>query len=69
MSNEEMISQFSSVSDWLNSPVKAFCWHTHTNKYAYALQDDSIKVHNGRNELIPTLKHKLQKNVADLAWR
>lgn len=51
------------------SPVKAFAWHPHTLKFAYALGDDSIKVHSGKSDLVPTLKHKLQKNVADLAWQ
>lgn len=69
MSNEDIISKFSAVSDWKNSPVKAFCWHPHTTKFAYALQDDSVKVHTAKQDLIPTLKHKLQKNVADLAWQ
>ena len=51
------------------SPVRAFAWHPHTLKFAYTLGDDSIKVHSGKTDLVPTLKHKLQKNVADLAWQ
>lgn len=61
---------FSSLSlSRSRSPVKAFAWHPHTLKFAYALGDDSIKVHSGTSDLVPTLKHKLQKNVADLAWQ
>jgi uncharacterized protein with WD repeat len=41
------------------SPVHAFSWHPHTVKFAYALQDDSIHVHMGRSDIVPTLKHKL----------
>ncbi|CAG2248294.1 Aladin [Mytilus edulis] len=44
-------------------------WHPHTVKFAYALQDDSINVHMGKSDLVPVLKHKLQKNVADLSWQ
>ena len=39
-------------------------------KFAIALQDDSVKVYTGcRTDVTPTLKHKLQKGVADVAWR
>lgn len=69
MSNEDMISKFSGIFDWKKSPVHAFSWHPHTVKFAYALQDDSIRVHMGRSDIVPTLKHKLQKNVADLSWQ
>lgn len=69
MSNEDMICKFSSTYDWKRSPVHAFAWHPHTVKFAYALQDDSIHVHTSKNDLVPTLKHKLQKNVADLSWQ
>ncbi|XP_071102103.1 aladin-like [Haliotis cracherodii] len=69
LSNEDLISSYTSVADWQCSPVRAFAWHPHTIKVAYALQDDSIRVHTGSNNLMPILKHKLQKNVADLAWQ
>ncbi|XP_078321065.1 aladin-like [Crassostrea virginica] len=69
MSNEEIITEFSPIVNWSRSPVRAFAWHPHTLKFAYALGDDSIKVHSGKSDLVPTLKHKLQKNVADLAWQ
>lgn len=69
MSNDDMICKFSSIYDWKTSPVHAFSWHPHTVKFAYALQDDSIHVHTARSDLVPTLKHKLQKNVADLSWQ
>ncbi|XP_056007017.1 aladin-like isoform X2 [Ostrea edulis] len=69
MSNEEIITKFSDIVNWPQSPVRAFAWHPHTLKFAYALGDDSIKVHSGKNDLVPILKHKLQKNVADIAWQ
>ena len=50
--------------------VRFFAWHPHTVKYAVALHDDSIKVFTaGRNNIVPILKHKLQKGVSQLAWK
>ena len=50
--------------------VRFFAWHPHTVKYAVALHDDSIKVFTaGRNNIMPILKHKLQKGVSQLAWK
>ncbi|KAL5007306.1 hypothetical protein ScPMuIL_016112 [Solemya velum] len=69
LSNEDIIAAFSNITDWNKSPVKAFAWHPHTPKFAYTQQDDSIRVHLIGSELVPILKHKLQKNVADLAWQ
>ncbi|XP_062622112.1 aladin-like, partial [Saccostrea cucullata] len=69
MSNEEIITKFTDIPNWPSSPVRAFAWHPHTLKLACALADDSIKVHSGKSDLVPTLKHKLQKNVAALAWQ
>ncbi|KAL3831795.1 hypothetical protein ACJMK2_023499 [Sinanodonta woodiana] len=69
LSNEDMITKFSNMTNWKTSPLRAFAWHPHTTKFAYAVCDDSIHVHMQGNELTPTLKHKLQKNVADLAWQ
>ncbi|KAH3714985.1 hypothetical protein DPMN_057688, partial [Dreissena polymorpha] len=69
LSNEEIVSKYSSVQHWGSSPVKAFAWHPHTVKFALALQDDSIRVHSSASDLTPILKHKLQKNVASLAWQ
>ncbi|XP_052784530.1 aladin-like [Mya arenaria] len=69
LSNDEIVSKFTSIQHWSTSPIKAFDWHPHVVKFAYALQDDSIRVHCGSTELVPTLKHKLQKNIADLKWQ
>ncbi|KAL4221973.1 hypothetical protein ACF0H5_018021 [Mactra antiquata] len=78
MSNEEIVAKFSGVNNWCTSPVKAFCWHPHTLKLSYCLQDDTVRVHANfadlvpslkHNELVPVLKHKLQKNVACMAWQ
>lgn len=51
------------------SPVRAFAWHPHTTKFALAVQDDSVQVHYSGSTLVPVLKHKFQKHVADLAWQ
>ncbi|NXG71721.1 AAAS protein, partial [Baryphthengus martii] len=49
--------------------VRAFAWHPHTNKFAVALLDDSIRVYNSNSATVPSLKHRLQRNVAALAWK
>ncbi|XP_064613743.1 aladin-like [Liolophura sinensis] len=69
LSNEDMIFKFSRIRQWYSSPVRAFSWHPHITKLAVALHDDSIVVHSATSEIVPTLKCKLQKNVADLAWQ
>ncbi|XP_060560181.1 aladin-like [Ruditapes philippinarum] len=77
LSNEDIVSRFSSVVHWTVSQIKAFAWHPHTLKFSYALKDDTVRVHANftelasslkHTELVPILKHKLQKNVACLAW-
>lgn len=50
--------------------VRCLAWHPHANKFAVALKDDSIKIYQAnRLNLIPLLKHKLQKAVTDMGWR
>ncbi|NXG40035.1 AAAS protein, partial [Dromaius novaehollandiae] len=49
--------------------IRAFAWHPHTSKFAVALLDDSIRVYNTNSATIPTLKHRLQRNVAAMAWK
>ncbi|KAK1786869.1 hypothetical protein P4O66_017247 [Electrophorus voltai] len=48
LSGEEMVAEFSEVLDWLDSAVRSFAWHPHTDKFAVALLDDSIKIYNSR---------------------
>ncbi|XP_064647659.1 aladin-like isoform X2 [Lineus longissimus] len=69
MSQEDMIAEFSRNLDWRNSPIRVFAWHSTTVKYAVCLQDNSIRVYRQKSDIVPLLKHKLQKGVADLAWR
>lgn len=69
LSTEELMAKYAEVADWRESPVRAFAWHPHTIKFAIALQDDSVHVHYSGSPLVPVLKHKLQKNVAHLAWQ
>lgn len=69
LSREEMISAFSAVSSWENSPVRAFAWHPHVAKFVIAWQDDSVKVHTLSSDVVPLLKHKLQKAVSCVSWR
>ncbi|XP_068671537.1 aladin-like [Montipora foliosa] len=69
LSREEMICAFSAVSSWENSPVRAFAWHPHVAKFVIAWQDDSVKVHTLSSDVVPLLKHKLQKAVSCVSWR
>uniref|UniRef100_A0A667X9U5 Achalasia, adrenocortical insufficiency, alacrimia n=1 Tax=Myripristis murdjan TaxID=586833 RepID=A0A667X9U5_9TELE len=49
--------------------VRAFAWHPHTDKFAVALLDDSIKIYNPKSATAPTLKHRLQRSVAAVQWK
>ncbi|KAI0212464.1 Aladin [Lamellibrachia satsuma] len=69
MTNEDMIAEFSSNSNWREGFIRCFAWHPHTTKFALALLDDSVKVFTAsKTDVAPILKHKLQKGVADAAW-
>uniref|UniRef100_A0A7N6A0H4 Aladin seven-bladed propeller domain-containing protein n=1 Tax=Anabas testudineus TaxID=64144 RepID=A0A7N6A0H4_ANATE len=46
-----------------------FAWHPHTDKFAVALLDDSIKIYNPKSATTPTLKHRLQRSVAAVQWK
>uniref|UniRef100_A0AAR2L0B8 Aladin seven-bladed propeller domain-containing protein n=1 Tax=Pygocentrus nattereri TaxID=42514 RepID=A0AAR2L0B8_PYGNA len=52
-----------------DSAVRSFAWHPHTDKFAVALLDDSIKIYNSRSATAPTLKHRLQRNVSAMQWK
>ncbi|XP_066063447.1 aladin isoform X2 [Chamaea fasciata] len=69
LTSEDMISAFSQAVDWAGCTVRAFAWHPHTNKFAVALLDDSIRVYNSNSATVPSLKHRLQRNVAAMAWK
>uniref|UniRef100_A0A7N6BK05 Aladin seven-bladed propeller domain-containing protein n=1 Tax=Anabas testudineus TaxID=64144 RepID=A0A7N6BK05_ANATE len=47
----------------------SFAWHPHTDKFAVALLDDSIKIYNPKSATTPTLKHRLQRSVAAVQWK
>ncbi|OWK50249.1 Aladin [Lonchura striata] len=64
-----MIAAFSQAVDWASCTIRAFAWHPHTNKFAVALLDDSIRVYNSSSATVPSLKHRLQRNVAAMAWK
>uniref|UniRef100_UPI00358E9396 aladin isoform X2 n=1 Tax=Myxine glutinosa TaxID=7769 RepID=UPI00358E9396 len=67
--HEEMVSKFSQVTDWHNSPLRVFAWHPHTAKLAVALLDDSIRIFYVKSRTVPVLRHRCQRGVADIAWR
>ncbi|KAK2513275.1 Aaas [Columba livia] len=64
-----MIATFSQAVDWAGCTIRAFAWHPHTSKFAAALLDDSIRVYNSSSVTVPSLKHRLQRNVAAVAWK
>ncbi|XP_034268073.1 aladin isoform X2 [Pantherophis guttatus] len=67
--SEDIIAKFSQAVDWAGCSIRAFAWHPHTNKFAVALLDDSIRVYNTNSTIVPILKHRLQRNVALMAWK
>ncbi|XP_076022792.1 aladin [Genypterus blacodes] len=69
LSSENMIAEFSQVLNWSDCVVRAFAWHPHTDKFAVALLDDSIKIYNPKSATTPTLKHRLQRNIAAVQWK
>uniref|UniRef100_A0AAQ6IUZ9 Aladin seven-bladed propeller domain-containing protein n=1 Tax=Anabas testudineus TaxID=64144 RepID=A0AAQ6IUZ9_ANATE len=69
LSCENMIAEFSQVLNWSDCVVRAFAWHPHTDKFAVALLDDSIKIYNPKSATTPTLKHRLQRSVAAVQWK
>ncbi|TRZ09650.1 hypothetical protein HGM15179_017460 [Zosterops borbonicus] len=69
LTSEDMIAAFSQTVDWAGCTIRAFAWHPHTNKFAVALLDDSIRVYNSSSATVPSLKHRLQRNVAAMAWK
>lgn len=70
MPSEDLVAEFSSNLNWKDSSIRCLAWHPHTTKLAVSLHDDSIKVYTAKKgDIVPTLKHKLQKCVADLAWK
>jgi aladin len=70
MSNDSMIERFSINPNWSTGIVRCFAWHPHAPKFAVALHDDTVCVHQAHpTDIVPVLKHKMQKGVADLAWK
>uniref|UniRef100_A0A8C5PBG8 Aladin WD repeat nucleoporin n=1 Tax=Leptobrachium leishanense TaxID=445787 RepID=A0A8C5PBG8_9ANUR len=69
MKSEDLTAEFSQALDWTGCSLRAFAWHPHTNKFALALIDDSIRVYTSGSQTVPTLKHRLQKDVASMAWK
>ncbi|KAM4700055.1 aladin [Discoglossus pictus] len=69
MKSEDLTAEFSQALDWAGCSLRAFVWHPHTSKFALALLDDSIRVYTAGSTTVPTLKHRLQKDVASMAWK
>ncbi|XP_053564284.1 aladin isoform X2 [Bombina bombina] len=69
MKSEDLTAEFSQALNWANCSLRAFAWHPHTSKFALAFLDDSIRVYTTGSSTVPTLKHRLQKDVACMAWK
>uniref|UniRef100_A0A8C1M3K6 Aladin seven-bladed propeller domain-containing protein n=1 Tax=Cyprinus carpio TaxID=7962 RepID=A0A8C1M3K6_CYPCA len=54
---------------WSDSALRSFAWHPHTDKFAVALLDDSIKIYKSNSSPTPTLKHRCQRSVCALQWK
>lgn len=52
-----------------NSIIRGFAWHPHTEKFAIVCRDDSIRIHSLKANIVPVLKHRMQKEVADIMWK
>ncbi|WAQ93984.1 AAAS-like protein [Mya arenaria] len=71
---EEIINSSQDVPNWVCGISQQLLMLTRWTSSLHGsfsphLADDSIRVHCGSTELVPTLKHKLQKNIADLKWQ
>ncbi|XP_023669191.1 aladin [Paramormyrops kingsleyae] len=69
LSSEDLVAEFSQVLNWSDCAVRAFAWHPHTDKFAVTLLDDSIRIYNSKSSTAPTLKHRVQRNVAAMQWK
>ncbi|XP_028842607.1 aladin isoform X2 [Denticeps clupeoides] len=69
LSSEAMVAEFSQVLKWSDGAVRGFAWHPHTDKFAVALLDDTIRIYNSKSATSPTLKHRLQRSVSSLQWK
>ncbi|KAG2467939.1 AAAS protein, partial [Polypterus senegalus] len=49
MSSDDMITEFSQAMDWAGCSVRCLAWHPHADKFAVAVLDDSIRVHNSKS--------------------
>ncbi|KAM4755208.1 aladin isoform 2-T3 [Cyanocitta cristata] len=71
LTSEDMIAAFSQAVDWAGCTVRAFAWHPHTNKFAVALLDDSIRVYNSNRPssgCAQVLSYPGHSPVTSLAW-
>ncbi|TRY91714.1 hypothetical protein DNTS_003343 [Danionella cerebrum] len=69
LSSDQMVAEFSQMMDWSESAVRSFSWHPHTEKFAVALMDDSIRIYRASSSTAPSLKHRCQRSVSALQWK
>ncbi|XP_069762231.1 aladin isoform X2 [Narcine bancroftii] len=48
LSTEDLLSEFTQVTNWKECTLRAFAWHPHTNKCALAVVDDSIRIYKSK---------------------
>uniref|UniRef100_T1JNT2 Peptidase S1 domain-containing protein n=1 Tax=Strigamia maritima TaxID=126957 RepID=T1JNT2_STRMM len=65
---DDVINEFTKVTNWNQSMIRAFAWHLKATKFAVAFSDDSIRIHSIKTTVVPILKHKCQKLITDMAW-
>ncbi|XP_077339977.1 aladin [Lithobates pipiens] len=69
MKSEDLTAEFSQGRYWTTCSLRTLACHPHTNKFALALVDDSIRIYSTGSSVTPILKHRLQKDVASMAWK
>ncbi|XP_068123296.1 aladin isoform X2 [Hyperolius riggenbachi] len=69
MKSEDLTTEFSQGRYWASCSLRTLAWHPHTNKFALALIDDSVRIYTAGSSVTPILKHRLQKDVACMAWK
>ncbi|KAJ8371960.1 hypothetical protein AAFF_G00298330 [Aldrovandia affinis] len=53
LSTEDMVAEFSQVLGWTDGAVRGLAWHPHTDRFAVALLDDSIRIYNSKSGSAP----------------
>lgn len=63
------IQNASQVRNWSKAWLRAVAWHPNFPKLALALQDDSVRLCEMGEDVMPLLRCPEQKNVSSVSWR